>query len=526
MTRALLLLSALSLVAFDAQAKETFRSSAQRQLSTAFERAGRKPPQPDPALESAARALAGAVLQHGAQAVGDPRRVSAEVSRAGAADPHPRALLVRAGSPESALAELLRHPGLTGEAATHLGLATAQEGPSTALVALLSVRRAALEPFARHLAGFGNQKLCGRLEDGLGHSEVVVTRPAGNVDRIPTTRPSPRDFCANLHFGVPGTHSVEVMARGERGPLVAALFDVEVGARSVSLEGPAAHAPEPADDASAREQIVTRINALRAAQKAPPLTVDPHLERLAQAYSERMVRENFFAHVSPDGKTLRARLREDGYTFSKAGENLGAAEGPLAAHRSIEDSPAHRHNLLRQDFNRVGIGMAVRERPGGGREVVLTELFASVGPQARLDGPSAASGPGRYSTGPEPAPLDSGDPYAQVNARRRAAKVPALRRNRVLEQLAQDHAARALAQQSPSSELDGSELHQRVFEALPGAGKVAIDIYLADDERQLPASANLSDRTWKQVGIGMVRGDSRRFGRELAWVVVVYASGS
>lgn len=524
MTRTTLVLLSLLLFAPAVQAKEDFRASAQRQLSTAFERAGRRPPQPDTGLETAARSLAGAVLNHGAQAVGDPRRVSAEVSRAGASDPHPRALLVRAGSPESALAELLRHPGLTNEAATHLGLATAQEGTSTALVALLSVRKAALDPFPRHLSGTGSRKLCGRLEDGLSHAEVVVTRPAGHVDRIVTMRPRTRDFCANLPFDVAGTHSVEVMARGERGPLVAALFDVEIGARSVALGGPAESEPEPADDASARVQILERINVLRTAQGAPPLVQDPHLERLAQDYSERMVREGFFAHVSPDGKTLRGRLREEGYVFLKAGENLGAAEGPLAAHRSIEDSPAHRHNLLRKDFNRVGLGMAMRDRPGGGREVVLTELFAAVSPQANPS-PAGDGVRGRYSTGPEPAAINANDPYALVNQRRREAKVPDLKRNQVLEQLAKDHAARALALQSPSTELEGSELHQRVFEALPGAGKVAIDIYLADDEHQLPASSNLSNRTWKQIGIGVVRGNSHRFGRELAWVVMVYASG-
>src|SRR5690606_39951024 len=56
-----------------------------REVAIAFEKAGRRPPLGDPALDRAAELLAVAVLLEGAHAVGSSRRVATELSQIGRA---------------------------------------------------------------------------------------------------------------------------------------------------------------------------------------------------------------------------------------------------------------------------------------------------------------------------------------------------------------------------------------------------------------------------------------------------------
>jgi uncharacterized protein YkwD len=94
------------------------------------------------------------------------------------------------------------------------------------------------------------------------------------------------------------------------------------------------------------------------------------LESSAQNYADRMVRENFFAHVSPDGQTLKQRIDVTGYTdksfrpdctcipgYSLA-ENL--AKGQKTAEEAVEDwmaSPDHRAAILNPAYTHIGIGL-------------------------------------------------------------------------------------------------------------------------------------------------------------------------
>ena len=74
------------------------------------------------------------------------------------------------------------------------------------------------------------------------------------------------------------------------------------------------------------------------------------------AYAKRMAYELFFAHVAPDGTDVRARLKAASYRYQSAGENLGMASGPLAAHFGIEHSPGHRRNLMEPCYTVAGVG--------------------------------------------------------------------------------------------------------------------------------------------------------------------------
>jgi uncharacterized protein YkwD len=127
------------------------------------------------------------------------------------------------------------------------------------------------------------------------------------------------------------------------------------------------------------------LNAEREKRGLAPLVVNDRLAKAAQAYSRKMVRERFFAHVCPEGSTLKSRLRAAKYVNRSVrdyelGENLGWGTGSLSTPRSIVRawmrSSGHRHSILNERFRDIGIGVA----PGapesvGGRAATYTTEF-------------------------------------------------------------------------------------------------------------------------------------------------------
>ncbi len=468
-----------------------------------FERIGRRSPHPDPALTQAARELARKALERGVTGAVDLVALTEALSDAGGADPSPRSYVVRAGDGEMAVSTLEARRDLNQEPASHVGVGMARQGTTSALVVLLAERKASLRPFPRVLDTPGQgQTLCGDLLAPLRAAEVYVTLPDGRVEHPPLTRDVEGSACTRVLFPVAGRYTVELVGRGERGPEVAALFLVDVA--TSRHEGESEPVVEPTDIADARAQVLERINALRRAHKLQPLVPDEALTQVAQAYSERMAREGFFAHVSPDGQDLRGRLNAAGVRFRSSGENLGMAAGPLAAHFGIELSPGHRGNLLGTPFTQAGIGVAFHSVDGR-PQVLLTELFSSGAPVRSA--------------------LPPVEEMHQVLAGHRAAHgLAPLKRLAVLDAIAQEQARRALAMNLPPAQLPGDPVHERVFNAVDGARSASVDFYVTDSPAALPDARSLGLRENTALGVGAVQGDSPTLGKDRYWVVVIYAA--
>jgi uncharacterized protein YkwD len=309
------------------------------------------------------------------------------------------------------------------------------------------------------------------------------------------------DFCFPAQFSTEGQYSLEVLAQGPRGPEVAALLYVDVGhveARSARAES------EPATKEEAQGLILQRINRLRAAGGAPPMELDNALCAVAQAYGDRMAKEHFFSHLSPDGQSLTDRLLASGYPFRTAGENLGLSSGPLAAHFGIEESPGHRKNLMEPAFRRLGLGVAAEHLPARDQVLVVEVLAAPAQPSQD--------------------PL--AEAYRGLELRRSTLHLRPLHRNAVLESLATEQAREALALDEPKATLPGPPLHERVFKLLQDARRASVDLYVTQTLERLPGSKNVEDAANDQVGIGAVLGDSARYGKGRYWVVVIYAGSA
>jgi uncharacterized protein YkwD len=122
-----------------------------------------------------------------------------------------------------------------------------------------------------------------------------------------------------------------------------------------------------------RAATLCLLNEQRAARGLAGLALNSRLTEASDAYSERMVREGFFAHDTPDGVGLVDRLVGAGYLGSAddwlAGENIGWGEGRLATPRAMMDawmdSPGHRANILEPRFREVGVGVALGSPSSG-----------------------------------------------------------------------------------------------------------------------------------------------------------------
>ncbi len=118
-------------------------------------------------------------------------------------------------------------------------------------------------------------------------------------------------------------------------------------------------------------EMLELVNRERAAVGLKPLAPDPELLEVARAHSADMFARGYFAHVTPEGRNPFDRIREAGYAFRTAGENLALAPTLSVAHTGLMNSPGHRANILRPEFGRVGIGIM----DGGMRGLMVTQNF-------------------------------------------------------------------------------------------------------------------------------------------------------
>jgi uncharacterized protein YkwD len=126
-------------------------------------------------------------------------------------------------------------------------------------------------------------------------------------------------------------------------------------------------------------QIVNLINQQRVRYRVRPLGSDSRITTAAVGHSLDMARTGIFSHVI-DGKGPPDRLRAQGLTFTKWGENIyydnscrtpsgpswNAAAFAQEAVTGWMASPGHRRNILDPDFNYAGVGVAAGTKDGTG----------------------------------------------------------------------------------------------------------------------------------------------------------------
>jgi uncharacterized protein YkwD len=199
---------------------------------------------------------------------------------------------------------------------------------------------------------------------------VLVLGPSGAPRTVPTSFDG-ATLRARFAPDRAGEFAVQVVAdlvSGPRPVLEATVFaDVEPPATDEAR-------PAPGEDAGAgsdADRLTAMLTAARASAGLRPLARDAHLDAIARDHALRMVRTHELAHDAGDGDPL-GRLRAAGLDARDAGENVAHASTLALAHRALWASPSHRANLLRSEFDRVGVAV-VRDEHG---DAWAVETFA------------------------------------------------------------------------------------------------------------------------------------------------------
>lgn len=114
----------------------------------------------------------------------------------------------------------------------------------------------------------------------------------------------------------------------------------------------------PTPDPDAERQLFDLVNRERTSRGLSVLTLDPRLVPVARAHCEEMFRLKYFGHISPVTGSPFDRLKSAGITnYIRAGENLAYAQSVTIAHQGLMNSEAHRENILRPEYTKLGVGV-------------------------------------------------------------------------------------------------------------------------------------------------------------------------
>lgn len=125
--------------------------------------------------------------------------------------------------------------------------------------------------------------------------------------------------------------------------------------------------------------IFELLNQLRREKQLPELTSNEQLVKAARKRAKET--EQSFSHTRPDGSETFTILKEEEYqyVYQLAGENLGMATNYLDEEGMAEllfngwkDSPGHYENMVRKDFEEVGIGVAY-----DGENIYAVQMFGT-----------------------------------------------------------------------------------------------------------------------------------------------------
>ena len=105
--------------------------------------------------------------------------------------------------------------------------------------------------------------------------------------------------------------------------------------------------------------VFSETNRHRTAENVPALTRNATLDAAAAAKLQDMITQQYFDHVSPDGRGPADVAETAGYRYLRVGENLalGNFGSDAALVQAWMDSPGHRANILSAAFTEIGIAV-------------------------------------------------------------------------------------------------------------------------------------------------------------------------
>lgn len=116
-----------------------------------------------------------------------------------------------------------------------------------------------------------------------------------------------------------------------------------------------------------RTGVLELVNKERKNRTLPPLTQNAMLDRSAQRHADDMLKRKFFSHQAQGGTTPEQRIEAVGYfkppcmcTYKFSyGENIAKGQPtPAEVMKAWMASKIHRDNILKKEYQQVGLGFA------------------------------------------------------------------------------------------------------------------------------------------------------------------------
>jgi len=125
------------------------------------------------------------------------------------------------------------------------------------------------------------------------------------------------------------------------------------------------------------EKVLEVTNQKRAENGLAPLTLNNKLNEAAQRKAGDMFAFNYWAHVSPSGRTPWSFFQEVGYKYLYAGENL--ARDFMNSDSVVDawmNSPTHRDNILNPNYKEIGLSV-VNGTLNGVETTLVVQMFGT-----------------------------------------------------------------------------------------------------------------------------------------------------
>lgn len=105
--------------------------------------------------------------------------------------------------------------------------------------------------------------------------------------------------------------------------------------------------------------LIELLNEIRTTNNSPPLISNSKLEQAAESHAAYMLQYNILSHSGRNGSSFAERIKEQGYLFSTAAENI--AFGATTSQEVVKlwmNSPPHKANIVNPAFTEIGVGVA------------------------------------------------------------------------------------------------------------------------------------------------------------------------
>jgi Cysteine-rich secretory protein family len=147
--------------------------------------------------------------------------------------------------------------------------------------------------------------------------------------------------------------------------------------------------------------LLQDTNIQREAHGLAPLVLNPELTNAAQMKANDMFAKDYWAHVSPNGTTPWVWIRDAGYNYLYAGENLARGfDTSQAVVTAWMNSPEHRANMLSPNYTDIGFAVESGTLTGSQTTLVVQEFGSPYNAEGKVTDTSSST----ITVSPTPVP--------------------------------------------------------------------------------------------------------------------------